>query len=161
LRAAWLGVGLLVAWPRASRAELPSPADLDGWYITIGPVAAATRVAGSWWSAVGLEASVVRVAEASLPAAFGVATGGVSYAGRAGGRLWLEAELAVGPPVPAGLGVGVVAEVDPVAPPRPGAEATLWVYAGLVPYVRVGTVETTGAFLEAGVMVKLPIRFLY
>jgi len=157
----WLGGSLVALWSNVGYTELPSPANLDGWYLTIGPVAAAARVAGSWWSAVGLEVSIVDVAEHALPAALGICGGGVSYAGRAGGRLWLEAEIAVARPIPVGLGVGGAAEVDPVEPPRLGVEATVWLFAGLVPYVRVGTVKTTGGFVEAGLMVKIPVRFLY
>jgi hypothetical protein len=150
-----------VVWSGVGYAEPPTPADLDGWYLTIGPVGAASRVADQWWSAFGLELSVVRVAEHALPAALGLAGGGVSYAGRRGGRLWLEAEIGVARPLPIGLGVGLAAEVDPVEPPRLGVEATLWAYGGLVPYVRVGTVKTTGTFVEAGAMIKVPVRFLY
>jgi hypothetical protein len=150
-----------LVWSTIAHADPPSPADLDGWYLTIGPVGAASRVADQWWSAFGLEVSIVRVAEHALPAALGVSGGGVSYAGRRGGRLWLEAEIAVAKPFPLGVGVGAAAEVDPVEPPRPGIEATLWAYLGIVPYVRVGTVKTSGAFVEAGAMIKVPVRFLY
>ena len=156
----WLGVSLLASLPAAGRADLPSPADLDGWYLTIGPVGAASHVAGDWLSAFGLEASVVRVTEHGLPGAIGLCGGGVSYAGRAGGRLWAEIEVGLGSPLPLGLGVGAAVEVDPVEPPRSGVEATLWAYAGLVPYVRVGTVKISGGFIEAGVMIKVPVRFL-
>jgi hypothetical protein len=111
-----------------------------------------------WYSGYGLELSVVRVREEAFPVALGLAGGGISYAGRAGGRLWLEAETAIEKPLPfsLGLGVGAAAEVDPVRPPRLGVEATLFAYLGIVPYVRVGAVEDTGKFIELGVMIKIP-----
>jgi hypothetical protein len=133
---------------------------LDGIYLTIGPVAAAARVASEWVSAVGLELSVARVTERAFPAAWGVAGGGVSYGGRAGGRLWLEAEAAIYEPLPVPIGVslGAAAEVDAVRPPRWGAQATLWFCAGFVPYLRAGSVAETGRFVEVGIMLKIPAR---
>jgi hypothetical protein len=158
--AATCALGLLV-WPNVGYADPPSPASFDGWYATIGPVAGASRVADAWFSAVGLELSVVRVDESVFPAALGIAGGGVSYAGRDGGRLWLEVEAGLAGPIPVGIGLGAAAEVDRIQAPRLGAQATLWLYAGLVPYVRVGTVKTTGSYLELGAMLKIPVRFLY
>ncbi len=131
---------------------------LDGTYVMIGPVAAAAFVADEWVSAVGGELSVVNVVESRFPAAMGLTAGGVSYAGRPGGRLWLEAEVATGAPVPVGLGLGVATEVDPVRPYRAGAQATLWIFTGIVPFVRAGAVRETGVFFEAGVMLKIPAR---
>ena len=92
----------------------------------------------------------------------GLSFGGISYAGRDGGRLWLEAEVAFNRPLPFGIGLagGVVAEVDPVAEPRLGLQGTLWVYAGVIPYLRVGTVDVSGEFVEVGLMIKIPaVRF--
>jgi hypothetical protein len=111
-------------------------------------------------SAVGLEVSVVRVTETALPGAIGVDAGGVSFAGRRGGRLWLEVEAAVADPLPfpIGLAAGVAAQVDRDDPMKLGAQATLWFLAGLVPYVRIGAVERAGGFLELGVMLKIPAR---
>jgi hypothetical protein len=133
---------------------------LDGTYVTIGPVAAGARVEGEWLSAVGLEVSVVRVTEKVLPAALGICGGGVSYAGRRGGRLWIEAEGAIAAPLPfpIGLGLGATAEVDRVLPARLGGQATLWFLAGFVPFVRGGVVSKSGAFVEVGVMLKIPAR---
>ena len=83
--------------------------------------------------------------------------GWYSYTEQRGGKIWLEAEAALRTPVPIGLGVGPVAEVDRIRPPRFGVQATLWVMAGVVPYVRVGTLQERGGFLELGLMIKLPL----
>ncbi len=157
------GILLALAAARADADELPSPLDLDGWYVTVGPLGAAVDVAGQWISAAGGELSVAQLAEARIPAVLGVCAGGVSYGSRAGGRLWLEAEVGLERPLPfaLGIGIGAAAEVATVGPTRLGAQATLWAIGGLVPYVRVGALETTGGFFEAGVMFKVPIRFAY
>ena len=148
---------LCLLWGKVASAEGGA---LDGTYITVGPVAGATRVAGEWTSSVGLEISVARVTETAFPAAWGVAGGGVSYTSRPGGRLWLEAEGALYEPLPlpVGLALGVTTEVDAVRPPRWGAQGTLWLLAGFVPYARVGAVEENGVFVELGVMLKIPAR---
>lgn len=150
-----------IAPGRAEGRKPPrSPADLDGIYLTLGPIGAATRVEGDWFSSAGAELSVVYVREKCYPAAVGVAGGGISFAGREGGRLWAEAEVAFNRPLPfgVGLGAGLVAEVDANRPARLGPQATLWVFAGIIPYFRMGTVEETGSFVELGVMIKIPAR---
>jgi hypothetical protein len=136
---------------------------LDGLYLSLGPVASLTWIEDTWNAGVGAEISVVGVREHEIPAAVGVAGGFVSYASRDGGRIWIEAETAFKRPLPLGVGVsvGVAAEVDPVRPPRWGLGATIWLFTGVIPYVRVGTVEEAGAFFEAGLMIKIPVKFRY
>jgi len=138
--------------------SLPSVANLDGIHLTIGPVASAVRIEQAWTPAAGAEVSVVAVREQCRPAAVGFAFGGVSYTDRDGGRLWFEVEAALKDPLPVaiGLGVGAAAEVDPVEPARLGGQATLWVFAGVIPYLRIGTLDHEGTFLETGVMLKIP-----
>jgi hypothetical protein len=140
-----------------------SPIDRDGWYVTIGPLGAATLVGGDWVSAVGGELSVVRLRQDHVPALLGLDLGGASYGGKPGGRLWLEAEAALTHPLPftIGFGLGAAVEVDRVVPPRPGVQGTLWIFAGVIPYVRAGYIETTGAYAELGVLFKVPVRFAY
>mgnify|MGYP001589477805 CR=1 FL=1 len=158
-----LGVALGALPVRADSAAAPrdvaTSARLDGVYLTLGPLGVLTRVHGQTTTGTGLELSVVHVDEHAWLAAYGVAVGGVGYTERDGGRLWLEAEVAHqgSLPVAIGLGLGVTAEVDPVRPPRFGAQATLWVFAGIVPYVRVGTLAQAGTYLEAGIIIKVPV----
>ena len=154
-----VAVALLLAQAACVAATRRSTADLDARYLTGGPVGGAIHVEGAWVSGVGLEASFVDIHEHAFPAAIGAAAGGVAYAGRDGGRLWLEAEVAVKRPLPVavGLGAGPAVEVDAVRPPRWGGEATLWVFAGVVPYVRAGWLQETGTFGELGLMIKLPV----
>jgi hypothetical protein len=150
-------VAVLIASAPVAAGELRETT-IDGLYVTAGPLAAGTRIGGEWTSGVGLELSIVGVREHALPAAWGVCGGWHSYTERAGGRIWLEAEVAVKRPLPfaVGLGIGPALEVDRIRPARPGAQATLWIFAGIVPYVRVGALRESGGFVELGVMAKLP-----
>jgi hypothetical protein len=161
--AAALGLALLVPGGASAADELRSPQDLDGWYATLGPLGAATRVGDGWVSAIGGELSVARLREDAVPALLGLAAGGLSYGSRPGGRLWLEAEVALERPLPfaLGLGLGATAEIDRNRPPRFGVQATLWAFALAIPYLRAGVMEITGAYIELGLMFKVPLRFAY
>lgn len=164
-----IAVAILLGWSAAANAKESKDShrltsDLDGSYITLGPVAGALQVQDTWNSAVGAELSLVRLREGRWPALLGVAVGAVSYGDLPGGRAWAELELGVdrlrlGPlPLKLGLAAGLAIEVDRTRPPRFGAQATLFVFAGALPYVRVGTLEQTGAFVEAGLMIKIPVK---
>jgi len=155
-----LAVAAHCAVARAQPAEAPPPSQLDGVWITLGPVAAAARVENAWYSAVGAELSLVRVVESAVPAAVGVCAGGVRYTGRKGSRFWLEGELGIASPLPfpIGLAAGGAVHIDPVEPARFGGQATLWFLAGVVPFVRAGAVTHSGAFVEIGLMLKIPVR---
>jgi hypothetical protein len=136
--------------------------DLDGTYITVGPVAGALVIQDSWNSAVGAELSLVRLREHRLPALLGISLGGVVFDDRKGVRTWAELELGVDRgPVKWGLSGGLAVELDRTLPPHFGAQATLWVFAGIVPYVRIGTLVESGSFFETGVMIKVPVKIRY
>jgi len=136
--------------------------DLDGTYLTAGPVAGALVIQDNWNSAVGAELSLVRLREGRWPALYGISVGGVVFDQRQGMRTWAEVELAIDKlPVTFGVSGGLAIEFDQVIPPHYGAQATLWFFAGVVPYVRVGTLESYGGFFEAGVMIKVPVKIRY
>ncbi len=148
--------------PGMSVAGHRMASDLDGYYLTIGPVAGALAIQHNWSSAVGAEVSLVRLREGCVPALLGVDVGAVVFDDRTGTRAWAELELGVDRlPVKFGLSAGLAAEFDRVLPPRFGAQATLWLFAGVVPYVRVGVLEEAGEFFEAGVMIKIPVKIRY
>jgi hypothetical protein len=154
---------LLSTGARALRADtLSSPADLDGLYVVLGPLGHAMRMEGAWDGAFGGELALVHVRQSRTPSALGVALGAESYSAREGGRLW--ADLLAGTRTPlggaVGLSAGFGAEVHDVVPPRFGIQATLWVFAGVVPFVRVGRFEKTGTFVDVGLKIALPaLRF--
>jgi hypothetical protein len=130
---------------------------LDGTYVAVGPVGAAVRIAGGWDAAFGGELSLARVQERRPLAGFGLTLGAATYTERSGGRLWADLQAAtrwLGPAV--GAGLGPVLEIDDLRPPRWGAQVSLWVYVGVIPYLRLGHLETTGTFLEVGLRVPLP-----
>jgi hypothetical protein len=159
----WVSVARADETVKKTEPPQPPRVSMDGLYLTIGPVGTLTRIQDNWIGAVGAEISVMSVHEQRTPAAIGIDFGGISYAGRPGGRFWAEAQIGFEKHLPIGVGLsaGVSAEVDPVEPPRWGGQATLWLFAGVIPYVRVGEVEGTGSFVEVGVMIKIPVRFRY
>jgi hypothetical protein len=164
-----LGVALTIlaaVSPGVGRAEETQPrhrvTSLDGMWLTAGPIAGAVHLDDTWNSAVGAELSVVRVRESDRVSALGLTLGFVTFDEREGSRV--SAELQAGMDVYGigwGLSAGVAGEFDQVIPPRLGAQGTLWLFAGIVPYVRAGVLEETGAFVETGVMIKIPLRIRY
>jgi hypothetical protein len=163
-----LAVALVLAvslWPRASSGEEKPRhpvTSLDGLWLTAGPIAGAVHLHDSWNSLVGAELSVVRLREADKVSVLGLAGGFVVFDEREGARVWTELELGTSfGSFGVGVSAGVTAEFDQVVPPRWGTQGTLWLYAGIVPYVRVGVVEETGRYVETGVMIKVPLRILY
>jgi hypothetical protein len=136
--------------------------DLDGTYLTAGPLAAAVASDVGWNAAVGAELSLVHLRERHFPALLGLSVGGLVFDSRPGLRSWAELELATDAlPVKLGLSAGLAAQFDRVAPPHYGAQATVWLFAGVVPYVRVGTLEELGSYFELGVMIKIPVKIRY
>ena len=136
--------------------------DLDGTYLTAGPVAGALAIQDTWNSAVGAELSLVRLREGQFPALLGVSVGGVVFDSAPGLRSWAEVELGIDRwPVKFGVSAGLAAQFDRVVPPHFGAQATLWVFAGIVPYVRIGVLEELGSYFEAGLMIKIPVKIRY
>jgi hypothetical protein len=137
-------------------------ADLDGTYVTAGPVAAAQASQNNWNSAVGAELSLVHLREGAWPALFGIALGGVVFDSEPGLRTWIEAEAAIDRlPVKLGISAGFAAKWDRVDPPHLGAQATLWAFAGVVPYVRIGALDGLGSYFEVGLMIKVPVKIRY
>jgi hypothetical protein len=133
-------------------------ADLDGTYVALGPLGTATRVEEAWDAAFGGELSLTRVREHRRISALGVAVGAMRFAERDGGRLWVEALAASRRPfgIPVGLGLGPTLEVHEVTPPLLGGEVTLWIFAGAIPYARLGIQENTGVFMDFGIKIALP-----
>ena len=144
---------------RADEA-LPAVDDFDGFYLTAGPTLSLTRSQGDWVTAAGGELSALWLGEHCVPALVGVTFGGQFHGNRDGGRIWGEAEVAFNRPlpVPVGLAVGASMDIDHPAPADVGAHATLWMFAGVVPFIRVGSLERSGSFVELGVAFKLPWR---
>jgi len=131
---------------------------MDGSYVALGPLGAATRVQDAWDGGFGAAVALYRVREHRRISAIGLEFGGMRFAEREGGRLWADALVATRRPFDLAIGVSVggVAEVHDVSPPSWGAHAGLWVFAGVIPYVRIGTVERSGVFIDFGLKIALP-----
>jgi hypothetical protein len=137
---------------------------LDGIYLALGPVAAFVRADGpdgpdgKWDGGFGGEISLVRVRERDLLASLGITAGALRLAAADRGRLWSEVlagtRLAG---IHAGLGAGASVDIDEVRAPRWGGHGMVWIFAGVVPYARVGVVEESGLLVEIGVKVALPV----
>lgn len=149
---------LLVVLGATNAESSPPEGTLDGLYLSVGPAAAYSWVEGQTTTATGLELSIARVRERKLPAAVGLSVGGLGYTDRDGGRVWMEGEVAIRAPWPfaMGLGLGMTSEIDPVRPPRFGAQGTLWIFAGVLPYLRLGVFAEAGRFVETGVILRIP-----
>jgi hypothetical protein len=127
-------------------------------YLALGPVGSALRIEDQWDGAFGGEMSLLRVRERDLVSALGIEVGGQRFSERQGGLVWVDLFAGHRRPwgVTVGASMGVTAEVDQVRPPRWGAQGSLWVFAGIVPYVRAGAVQNSGVFFDMGVKIVLP-----
>ena len=131
--------------------------DLDGVYLMLGPVGGLSYRDRASQSIFGGQVLALRLRERASLTSLGVALQGVRYSGAERGRVSLDAIVGTrlwG--IDFGVAAGPVAEVDRVVPPRWGAQATLWVFAGIVPYVRVGRLQGDETFLELGAQLMLP-----
>lgn len=152
-----------------SAAAQPAPArddaaattaSLDGLYLALGPVAAAVYAADDevWDGGFGGELMVVRVRERAWLGAYGLAVGGERFVEAGNGRLWGDFLVAtkrlLG--VAVGVSAGLAVEVGDLQAPRFGWQTTIWSFAGVIPYVRVGSVEKSGTFVDAGLKIALP-----
>lgn len=151
------------AQPAPAPDGAPAPAavrvtSLDGTYLALGPAAAFVHADGQWDGGFGGEISLVRVRERERVAALGLAAGALRLAAVDRGRVW--AELLAGSRLAglhAGLAAGATMEIDETRPPRWGGHATVWIFAGVVPYARLGVVEEGGPFAEMGIKIALPV----
>lgn len=150
--------------PRASRpvtvpaAKLPPTWDLDGTYLWLGPVGAASYLDARWDSTFGGEATLVVVRERAPIGLAGASLGASRWTARGGGRLWVDGLLGthlLGHLM--GISLGPILELSELAHARPGASIGVWGFAGIAPFARLGTVSDLGMFAEVGVHIALPV----
>lgn len=142
---------------RVGPDHLPPTWDLDGTYLWLGPVGAASHIDGQWDSTFGAEAAVIVVREQEALAAFGASMGASRWTARGGGRIWLDG--VAGTRVfgrMLGASLGPIAELSELAHPRLGASVGVWGFAGITPFARAGAVSDLGMFLEIGIHIALP-----
>lgn len=146
---------------RADEPALPYTGDLDGDYLLLGPLGGAVQIEGAWDGAFGAQGAWLRVRERRPVSAAGVVVGGARYSRRDGGRVWVEGVLGTRSLLPfhrlAGVSAGPVVELLDTEHARLGVGGTVWLFSGIVPYVRAGWLDEAGAFVEAGIAVELPV----
>ena len=160
-RLSWLAATLAcLAYSSVSDASPPVSGDLNGTYLTVSPIGSGIYTEGHWDSLFGGQVSVLFVRENQPLAALGLHVSLAQFTARDGGRLWVDAAAgtrqALG--ILSGIALGTVVELDATNVPRWGGQLTLWVHAGVVPFVRVGHVQRAGRFVELGLEIPLPLR---
>jgi hypothetical protein len=132
--------------------------DLDGTYLWLGPLGAASRIDARWDSTFGGDAAVVVVRERARLALIGGDLGASRWTARGGGRVWVDGLFGtylLGHLT--GISLGPIIEFSDVAHPRPGGSFGVWGFAGVTPFARVGSVANLGMFAEVGVHIALPV----
>lgn len=140
------------------RATFRPSSDLDGTYLWLGPVGAASFIDARWDSTFGAEAAVVAVHEHAPLGLFGATLGASRWTVRGGGRIWVDGLVGthlLGRMM--GASLGPILELSEIAHPRLGASIGIWGFAGITPFVRVGSVSQLGMFAELGVHIALPV----
>jgi hypothetical protein len=145
--------------PVVGPSGFPPASDLDGFYVWLGPMGNATTTNGEWDSAFGVDLAVLRIREHAPLSAVGGTFGFSKFTQNDGGRVWLDAVVGtrVAGRMMAGLTAGPVLEVSDSEHPRAGASVGVWAFVGVTPFVRVGVVSESGAFVELGIHVALPV----
>jgi hypothetical protein len=139
-------------------ATFAASSDLDGLYVWLGPIGAASYVDAKWDSAFGGEAAIVAVHERAPLALVGVDLGASRWTARDGGRMWVDALLGtrvLGRMM--GASLGPILEISQLAHARFGGSIGVWGYTGITPFARVGAVTDLGIFAELGVHIALPV----
>lgn len=142
--------------PAEAPPALPPSWDLDGLYLWLGPVGAASFVDGTWDSTIGGDIAFMRVREREPLGAIGLTFGASRWTERGGGRLWLDGLVGTRLGRMVGVSAGAILELDELAHPRVGGSVGLWAFLGVTPFVRAGTVQELGGFLEIGLHIALP-----
>lgn len=133
--------------------------DLDGFYLWLGPTGDAAYANASWDTAFGGELAALRVREGAPLGAIGGAVALEKFSAHDGARMSIEAVAGTrlfGKTM-AGVTLGPAIEMSAIEHPRLGVEAAAWMFVGVTPFVRVGAVETNGAFVEVGLQLLLPV----
>ena len=131
--------------------------DLDGTYLWLGPIGAASYL-GRWDSTFGGEAAIVRVRERAALGLAGVNLGASHWTARGGGRVWIDGLVGthlLGRMM--GASLGPIVELSEVVHPKLGASIGIWGFIGITPFARVGAVTDLGMFAELGVHIALPV----
>src|SRR5512139_34736 len=138
--------------PSIGPARFRASWDLDGFYIYLGPIGAASAVDRDWDSTFGGDLAFVRVREREPIAAVGLDVGASLWTERGGGRVWTDAIVGtrLGSRI-YGFSAGPLVELAELAHPRIGGSVGVWAFFGITPFARVGAVDELGMFVDVGV----------
>jgi hypothetical protein len=139
-------------------ATFTPSSDLDGVYLWLGPIGAASYVDAQWDSTFGGEAALGVVRERAAIGLVGVNLGASRWTVRGGGRMWVDGLVGtrlLGRMM--GASIGPIVELSEIAHPKLGASIGVWAFAGITPFVRVGAVAELGMFAELGIHFALPV----
>lgn len=146
------------AAPVVGASRFPPSSDLDGTYLWLGPLGAASRIDAQWDSTFGADIALVVVRERAPLALVGGNLGASRWTERGGGRVWVDGLLGThlfGRML--GVSLGPIVELSELAHPRPGASIGVWGFAGVTPFARLGAVAEHGIFAEIGIHIALPV----
>jgi hypothetical protein len=132
--------------------------DLDGFYVWLGPLGAASYVDAKWDSTFGGELAIGTVRERAPIAMVGLDLGASRWTARDGGRVWVDGLIGtrwLGRMM--GASLGPILELSQLAHPHLGGSVGVWGFAGITPFARVGAVAELGMFAEIGIHVALPV----
>jgi len=130
--------------------------DLDGTYLWLGPLGAASYTDGNWDSTVGGQLAIIHVRERRSLGAIGGSFGASLWTARGGGRIWLDAIAGTRLGKMMGLSLGPILELSDERHPHVGGSVGAWAFLGVTPYARVGFVDELGGFAELGLQIALP-----
>jgi hypothetical protein len=152
------GGGAIAGGAGAMQAPARSETESRSHFVAVVLLGSAVRSEGQWDSAFGGELSAGALCDRCSVAAWAASAGFVGFS--RGSRARVSASAAVGTRRVTGLLIGLaggpVVELDDERRPRAGAEGSLWAFAGVVPYVRVGAVQKGGLFVDIGLRIPLP-----
>jgi hypothetical protein len=150
--------------PAAPRVITVPPAtfrpgwELDGTYLWLGPLGAASYREARWDSTFGGEAALIVVREHEPLGVIGIDLGASRWTSHDGGRVWVDGVIGsqlLGRMI--GASLGPILELSEISHPRLGGSIGIWGFAGITPFARVGAVGGTGMFAELGIHIALPV----
>lgn len=147
------------AAPAQPEAVVSAPTSKSGIYLWLGPTGARTISSTGADSSVGIEVAATRICGRAALEVAGLTVGAARYASSDDGRVWASGLAATrAASVLIGVSAGPLLELSPLARPRIGASAGVWVFAGVIPFARVAAVPGRGIFAELGLSIALPVR---
>lgn len=140
------------------RATFKPSWDLDGFYVWLGPIGAASYVDARWDSTFGGDAAIAIIRERAALGVIGANLGASRWTVRGGGQVWVDGLVGtrlLGRMM--GASIGPILELSELAHPKLGASIGVWVFAGITPFARIGAVSDLGMFAELGIHIALPV----